>query len=100
MTFVVIGLPGSTIFTFMSRQNTRDEDIEPFVQLWFAGNHSDIGGSYPETESRLSDIALKWMIDEARSLPDPLKIDDTKLNIFQQMKALTSMIQILKEIQT
>lgn len=61
---------------------TRDGDIEPFVQLWFAGNHSDIGGSYPETESRLSDIALKWMIDEARSVPEPLKIDDAKLNTF------------------
>lgn len=67
---------------FRQLNYTRGEDIEPFVQLWFAGNHSDIGGSYPETESRLSDIALKWMIDEARSLPDPLKIDDTKLNIF------------------
>ncbi|MBJ6121307.1 T6SS phospholipase effector Tle1-like catalytic domain-containing protein [Sphingomonas mollis] len=31
---------------------------------WFAGNHSDIGGSYPEDESRLSDIALRWMVDE------------------------------------
>lgn len=36
-----------------------------FKQIWFAGNHSDIGGSYPENESRLSDIALKWMVDEA-----------------------------------
>ena len=61
---------------------SRESDIEPFVQLWFAGNHSDIGGSYPETESRLSDIALKWMVDEARSLPEPLRIDDSKLNIF------------------
>lgn len=33
-------------------------------QVWFAGNHSDIGGSYPEEESRLSDIALQWMVDE------------------------------------
>lgn len=33
-------------------------------QLWFAGNHSDIGGSYPEHESRLSDIALDWMVAE------------------------------------
>ena len=24
-----------------------------FEQLWFAGNHSDIGGSYPEDELRL-----------------------------------------------
>lgn len=28
-----------------------------FEQKWFAGNHSDIGGSYAEDESRLSDIA-------------------------------------------
>jgi uncharacterized protein (DUF2235 family) len=35
-------------------------------QLWFAGNHSDIGGSYPENESRLSDIALKWMACQAK----------------------------------
>lgn len=33
-------------------------------QVWFAGNHSDIGGSYSEEESRLSDIALQWMVDE------------------------------------
>jgi hypothetical protein len=36
---------------------------EPFQQIWFAGNHSDIGGSYPDNESRLSDITLKWMAD-------------------------------------
>ena len=36
---------------------------DPFEQVWFAGNHSDIGGSYPENESRLSDITLKWMLD-------------------------------------
>ncbi|WP_398464237.1 DUF2235 domain-containing protein [Tardiphaga sp.] len=35
-------------------------------QLWFAGNHSDVGGSYPENESRLSDIALKWMANQAK----------------------------------
>ncbi len=36
-----------------------------FKQVWFAGNHSDVGGSYPENESRLSDIALEWMTKEA-----------------------------------
>ena len=35
-------------------------------QLWFAGVHCDVGGSYPETG--LSDIALSWMIGRARSL--------------------------------
>jgi uncharacterized protein (DUF2235 family) len=37
------------------------------VQTWFAGNHSDIGGSYPEEESRLSDIALRWMVEELKA---------------------------------
>lgn len=46
-----------------------------FLQLWFAGNHSDVGGSYPETESRLSDISLKWMIEEATAIPDGLIVD-------------------------
>jgi uncharacterized protein (DUF2235 family) len=39
-------------------------------QIWFAGVHSDIGGSYSENESRLSDIALEWMIHAAGNLPD------------------------------
>lgn len=46
----------------------------PLLQLWFAGNHSDVGGSYPEVQSRLSDIALQWMIEQAISIPDGLKI--------------------------
>lgn len=52
------------------------------VQKWFAGNHSDIGGSYPETESRLSDIALDWMAKEAEVVPGGLVIDWSKLNLF------------------
>lgn len=46
-----------------------------FEQMWFAGNHSDVGGSYPEPESRLSDIALQWMVEEATRIPDGLKVD-------------------------
>ncbi len=46
---------------------------ERLRQIWFAGNHSDIGGSYPEAESRLSDIALEWMIREATAVPNGLK---------------------------
>jgi Uncharacterized alpha/beta hydrolase domain (DUF2235) len=45
---------------------------ERLRQCWFAGNHSDIGGSYREPESRLSDIALDWMCREATSVPDGL----------------------------
>jgi uncharacterized protein (DUF2235 family) len=55
---------------------------EPLVQLWFAGNHSDIGGSYPEEESRLSDIALQWMVDETQSMPHRLLISRRRLHAF------------------
>jgi uncharacterized protein (DUF2235 family) len=51
-------------------------------QVWFAGNHSDIGGSYPETESRLSDIALDWMISEVRSIPHPLLLENSLIRRF------------------
>ena len=34
-------------------------------QLWFPGVHCDIGGGY--NECGLSDIALKWMMDEAEA---------------------------------
>jgi uncharacterized protein (DUF2235 family) len=34
-------------------------------QVWFAGDHCDIGGGHPETG--LSDITLQWMISQAGS---------------------------------
>jgi Uncharacterized alpha/beta hydrolase domain (DUF2235) len=46
--------------------------IPTFRQFFFAGNHSDVGGSYPEVASRLSDIALAWMLEEAVGAPDGL----------------------------
>jgi hypothetical protein len=49
-------------------------------QAWFAGNHSDIGGSYPETESRLSDISLHWMLEEILKLAHPIKFGPVTVN--------------------
>ncbi|MEJ2801588.1 DUF2235 domain-containing protein [Comamonadaceae bacterium PP-2] len=60
----------------------RQGEPEWLKQIWFAGNHSDIGGSYAEDESRLSDISLQWMLDEATTLPFPLIVDPTRLNLF------------------
>ena len=31
-------------------------------QVWFVGAHADVGGGYSAQESRLSDIALEWMM--------------------------------------
>ncbi|MBX9651136.1 MAG: DUF2235 domain-containing protein [Xanthobacteraceae bacterium] len=49
-------------------------------QVWFAGNHSDVGGSYPETESRLSDIALQWMLQEILALDHPIRFGPITVN--------------------
>lgn len=57
-------------------------------QVWFAGNHSDIGGSYPEDESRLSDVALEWMIQETQLAPRPPKFSSLKLSIYPSAAGL------------
>jgi len=62
---------------------TRDQGVpEWFEQIWFAGCHSDIGGSYAEEESRLSDIALAWMLEQTTSIPQPILVDSSKLHLF------------------
>src|SRR6266542_445161 len=48
-----------------SYSDKKTEPADWFEQRWFAGNHSDVGGSYPENESRLSDISLVWMLQSA-----------------------------------
>jgi uncharacterized protein (DUF2235 family) len=53
----------------------RENEPEQFEQIWFAGNHADIGGSYPENESRLSDITLGWMVDFiTNKIPEPNRV--------------------------
>jgi uncharacterized protein (DUF2235 family) len=75
----------------------RRSDPAWFEQLWFAGNHSDVGGSYPEDESRLSDVAFDWMLNAASAVglkfdpsvlrlhPDPLGMqhDETRSFVFR-----------------
>ncbi len=61
------------------------EGVTRFGQVWFAGNHSDIGGSYPEAESRLSDITLNWMKNFiANELPQAgrIEVDERLLRCF------------------
>ncbi|MGA7343001.1 MAG: DUF2235 domain-containing protein [Terracidiphilus sp.] len=42
---------------------------QDLVQVWFAGVHSDLGGSYPQPQAGLSDITLRWMLSEIGLLP-------------------------------
>jgi uncharacterized protein (DUF2235 family) len=51
------------------RQNlfgTPHDAGQDIKEVWFAGVHSDVGGSYPEQESQLSKLALRWMFGEAQ----------------------------------
>ena len=50
-----------------------------FKQIWFAGNHADVGGGYDENKSRLSDITLSWMIEQTREIPSPIQINSMLL---------------------
>jgi uncharacterized protein (DUF2235 family) len=47
-------------------------------EVWFAGVHGDVGGGYPEAESRQIKIPLVWMIRE--STPSGLAYDDTAVD--------------------
>jgi uncharacterized protein (DUF2235 family) len=55
------------------RQNLVDETqcpgdpLRDLKQVWFAGVHSDVGGSYPEAEAGLANTALRWMLKEAET---------------------------------
>jgi uncharacterized protein (DUF2235 family) len=73
------------------RSSGKEDVLEPFEQVWFAGNHADIGGSYPENESRLSDISLGWMADfVAKQLPEEtrISIDDRYLKLYPSSEGM------------
>ena len=45
------------------------EDGVDLKQVWFSGVHADIGGGYgpsEQTGTTVSDVALGWMLDEAK----------------------------------
>jgi uncharacterized protein (DUF2235 family) len=44
------------------QKNGAEQDI---LQAWFAGVHSDVGGSYAQREGALANAALEWMLQEA-----------------------------------
>lgn len=48
------------------RQNLISPGHPDLKEVWFAGVHSDVGGSYAEYTSSLSKITLAWMFREAQ----------------------------------
>ena len=68
--------------TKSSRPEKDEQGIDTFQQYWFAGNHSDIGGSYAENELRLSDITMGWMIEAAEMIKGGIMIDKSVLQLY------------------
>jgi hypothetical protein len=51
---------------------------EPIKEVWFAGDHSDVGGGHVEGNSRLADATLAWMLGEATAMG--LRLGGSKQN--------------------
>jgi uncharacterized protein (DUF2235 family) len=51
----------------------KEQDVK---EVWFSGDHADVGGGHDDGKDHLSNIALKWMLNEAAS--SCLKIDKKK----------------------
>lgn len=50
-----------------------DDEETDLKEMWFAGNHGDVGGGWPLEAGQkhlLSDTALNWMVQEALQLPN------------------------------
>jgi hypothetical protein len=60
------------------------QDIQ---QVWFAGVHSDVGGSYPQQESGLSNIPLQWMLVQANNAGIRLAPERVKLVLGEVTRA-------------
>lgn len=67
--------------------NEGEEVKSDIKQVWFAGVHSDVGGSYPEPESGLAKISLEWMIREAEQVGLKIKEDRFKRVVLGEGKS-------------
>ncbi len=72
---------------------TAGQDIR---QVWFAGVHSDVGGSYPEPTAGLSKIALEWILVE--SVKDGLKLEREKALVVLGTSAASPVVEGLPTV--
>ncbi|KAF2716105.1 hypothetical protein K431DRAFT_308052 [Polychaeton citri CBS 116435] len=61
--------------TGLSRHD--EEEPQDILEVWFAGQHSDVGGGWEAEERPVSDLPLIWMLREARRAGMP--VDEAKL---------------------
>ena len=54
----------------------RDDETGKVKEVWFTGDHSDVGGGHDKGNNRLTDITLGWMLGEATN--HGLLLDESK----------------------
>jgi uncharacterized protein (DUF2235 family) len=74
-----VSLDERRVFFQMTGWGDRREPIGdgpvPIKEVWFAGDHSDVGGGHPNGNSALADTALAWMLGEATAAGFKLRGD-------------------------
>ncbi|PWT80598.1 MAG: DUF2235 domain-containing protein [Acidobacteria bacterium] len=89
---------------------TNVEEHPDVKQVWFIGTHGDVGGGY--VQSGLSDIVLKWMMDEATGqglafragienqlAPDPRAIlHDSCTGVFAALRTLPRSVPCIENV--
>jgi uncharacterized protein (DUF2235 family) len=58
---------------------SKDHPPQDMRQVWFAGVHSDVGGSYDEMDAGLSKVSFEWLLVEA--VQNGLLVDDQRTQV-------------------
>ena len=70
------------LFVFDRTRDEHDGEEVDSKEVWFAGNHGDVGGGWAPEEKHsylLSDTTLSWMIDELKSVKPSKEGGELKL---------------------
>jgi hypothetical protein len=76
--------------TLWERPPGKELDLGVFEQCWFVGDHSGVGGSWPDTQT--ADMALAWIMSKFEKLG--LKFDARYL--YDQYTEYKEIVKLLK----
>jgi len=74
------GTTGDNTDNTPSREKPTDADETDVKEVWFVGGHSDVGGGNPSKDPKhaLSDIPLRWMIEEIIRTRPEIEFDENE----------------------
>ena len=75
-----------------SFDQNKQQDVQ---EVWFAGDHSDVGGGHEDGNNGLAQIALNWMIKEAVNAPPVDDKDELTLLLRDKDKEVFETLETL-----